>query len=269
VNAAPAAAAQPLRLRIETELDYTFSAPTAVLLQIEAAILPDQAVEVAQILLGPTAHFKRIPGHDSIGERIWLDLEGQLTVSYSATLAIQRESAELETLAATAPHLIPGEAVDYLMPSRYCQVDHFENFVTGEFAGLSGGAAIAAMRDWIAVHFSYVPGVSTSATGALESFVLRKGICRDYAHMLITFARAAGIPARFASGYAPAVTPQDFHAVAEVFLAGAWHIVDATGMASAADIATIGVGRDAADTSFLTYYSHGAMVRQEVSVSRL
>ena len=264
---ASAAADQPLRLLVETELDYTFAAPTAVLLQIEAAILPDQVIEHAKILLSPTAHFKRIPGHDAIGERIWLDLETRLTVSYQATVALNRDHIPLETLKPTAPHLIPGEAVDYLMPSRYCQADHFENFVASEFSGLTGGPAVAAMRDWIAEHFDYVPGVSTSATGALESFVLRQGICRDYAHMLIAFARAGGIPARFASVYAPGVNPQDFHALAEVFLEGTWHVVDATGMASGLDIATIGVGRDAADTSFLTYFAQAEMVRQEVRVS--
>jgi transglutaminase-like putative cysteine protease len=84
--------------------------------------------------------------------------------------------------------------------------------------------------------------------------------------MLITLARAFGIPARFVSAYAPGVTPQDFHAVAEVFLGGAWYLVDPTGMASGADIAKIGVGRDAADTSFLTYYAPSAMARLEVIV---
>ena len=63
------------------------------------------------------------------------------------------------------------------------------------------------------------------------------------------------------SCYAPRVTPQDFHAVAEVFLAdatipggGAWHLLDATGMARADEIVKIGVGRDAADVSFLTSF---------------
>ena len=131
------------------------------------------------------------------------------------------------------------------------------------------GAKVIAMRDWIATHFSYVPGVSTSNTGALESYVLRQGVCRDYAHMLITLARAAGVPARFVSGYAPGVTPPDFHAVAEVFLDGAWYMADATGMATGADMAKIGVGRDAADTSFLTHYAACSLNRQEISVTRL
>lgn len=259
----------PVRLAIETELDYTFEARTAVLLQIEAAMIPEQRVDGAHIAISPVQHFARIPGHDDIGDRIWLDVEDRLTVSYRSEVTVHRLITDLAGLPATPPHLLPAETVDYLMPSRYCQADHFEHLVESEFAGLSGGAAVAAMRDWIAAHFSYVPGVSTSNTGALESYVLRQGVCRDYAHMLITLARAAGVPARFVSGYAPGVTPPDFHAVAEVFVGGAWYMVDATGMASGADMAKIGVGLDAADTSFLTHYAGCVLNRQEVSVRRI
>jgi transglutaminase-like putative cysteine protease len=98
-------------------------------------------------------------------------------------------------------------------------------------------------------------------------------VCRDYAHVLIVLARAAAIPARYVSGYAPQVDPQDFHAVAEVFLGdskgpgGSWHLVDATGMARAGEIAKIGIGRDAADVSFLTSFGTIEMVTQEVEVT--
>jgi hypothetical protein len=64
-----------------------------------------------------------------------------------------------------------------------------------------------------------------------HAFVERRGVCRDYAHVMIALARAAHIPARMASAYALGVEPQDFHAVAEIYLAGDWHPVDATGMA--------------------------------------
>ena len=132
------------------------------------------------------------------------------------------------------------------------------------------------MHDWIEAHFSYTPGSSDSNTTALDSFVERHGICRDYAHVMVTFARAAGIPARFVSCYAPRVTPQDFHAVAEVFLAdptneggGAWHLLDATGMARADEIVKIGVGRDAADVSFLTSFGPTEFLDKTVIVSVL
>ena len=152
------------------------------------------------------------------------------------------------------------------MASRYCPSDRFVFFVNDEFAGLEGGALVIAMRDWIQHHFSYVPGASSQETTALDTFVSRQGICRDYAHVLITLVRACGIPARFASVYALGIEPQDFHAVAEVFLGGEWHLVDATGMAREGSMAKIGIGRDAADVAFLTAYGPAWMNSQSVSV---
>jgi transglutaminase-like putative cysteine protease len=256
-----------MKLAIHTALDYLFPAPSDVLLQIEAAVIPEQRIEAAHIAISPTEHFARVAGHDTIGDRIWLQLQGRLTVDYTATVEIDRLFGDLAALPAVPTHLLPGETVEYLMPSRYCHSDRFRNFVQARFAGLAGGARIVAIRDWIHSHVAYVPGASDAATGALETFVTRQGVCRDFAHMMITLVRASAIPARFASVYAPNVVPQDFHAAAEVFLAGAWYLVDATGMASGEDIAKIGVGRDAADTSFLTSYGPARLNRQTVEVS--
>ncbi|WP_369015557.1 transglutaminase-like domain-containing protein, partial [Serratia marcescens] len=44
-------------------------------------------------------------------------------------------------------------------------------------------------------------------TTALMTFADRRGVCRDYAHLLVALARAGGIPARCVSAYAPGVDP--------------------------------------------------------------
>ncbi len=85
--------------------------------------------------------------------------------------------------------------------------------------------------------------------------------------MLIALARAAAIPARFVSAYAPNVKPQDFHAVAEVYLDGAWHLVDPTGMARADEVVRIGVGLDAAEVSFLSSFGPMTLFSQTVGVT--
>src|SRR3546814_13683107 len=81
---------------------------------------------------------------------------------------------------------------------------------------------------------------------------------------MIALARAAHIPARMASVYALRVAPQDFHAVAEVYLDGDWHMVDATGMTRPAETARICTGRDAADIAFLTAYREIQFIEQTV-----
>lgn len=253
-------------LSIEAHLDYQFDRPTDLLLQIEAAAIPEQSVTSAELLLPPCEHFARVAAQDGIGERIWLRFCGRLIVDYRATVAIERIVSDCATLDSVPHHLLPGETIQYLMASRYCPADRFQSFVDATFGATEGGAKVIAMRDWIHGHLRYVPGSSYSGTDATDTFVSRQGICRDYAHLLITFARAAGIPARIASVYALGVNPPDFHAVAEVFLGNQWHLVDATGMATEGAMAKIGIGRDAADIAFLTAFGPTWLNAQSVSV---
>ncbi len=255
-----------MKLSITANLDYWFADPTDVLLQLEAAAIPEQTILDAHIALSQNTHFARIAAQDGIGERTWLRVEGRLTIDYRATVAVNRIAHDCQSLEQVPMHLLPGETVQYLLPSRYCPCDQFHAFVSDEFGALAGGAQVLAMRDWVRAHIAYVSDVSTALTTAIETFVARQGVCRDFAHVLITLARAAGIPARFASVYALGVKPQDFHAVTEVFLSGAWHLIDATGMAEEAAMAKIGIGRDAADVAFMTSYGPAVMNAQTVRV---
>lgn len=255
-----------MKLSIAAMLDYDFIGPTDVLLQLEAAAIPEQQIDHAFINVTDCLHFARVPAQDMIGDRIWVRVQGRMVVDYRASVTVNRILDDCLGLEKIPPHQLPGETVQYLMGSRYCPSDQFVQFVNDEFGSLDGGALVIAMRDWIHQHFSYVPGVSWGETTALDTFVRRQGICRDYAHVLIALARAAGIPARYASVYALGVEPQDFHAVAEVFLGGEWHLVDATGMAQEAAMAKIGIGRDAADVAFLTAYGPALLNAQSVQV---
>jgi len=256
-----------MKISIHTQLDYQFDQPTDILLQLEAAAIPEQTIEHAHIDISQGMHFARVAAHDSIGDRIWLQHQGQLTIDYKAIVTINRIVKDCRQLPLVPHHELPAETVQYLMPSRYCPSDQFMSFVKTEFADLTGGACVGAICDWVKEHFTYVPGVSTSETTATDTFIRREGICRDYAHVIITLARAAGVPARIASVYALGIEPPDFHAVAEVFVGGEWHLVDGTGMAKEGAMAKIGVGRDAADVAFLTAYGTAVMNEQSVAVA--
>jgi transglutaminase-like putative cysteine protease len=263
-------------IEILSRFSFTARQPADVLLQFAAAQIPEQRVLDSRTHLSQAHHVANIPAQDDIGERVWLHLSGRFEVSYSATVEVNRLLADIPTLAKLEPHELPAEAVQYLFDSRYCPAERFQPFVEGEFGNLSGGSRIWAMHNWIAEHLSYSPGSSNPKTTALDTFVERRGICRDYTHLLVTLARASAIPARYCSVYAPGVEPPDFHAVAEVFLAdpttpggGAWHIVDATGMADPASAVKIGVGRDAADVSFMTAFGEVDFDDKMVAVSKV
>lgn len=263
-------------LDISARFSFRLNRPSDMLLQFEVAEIPEQHVTNARTHMTEVMHLARVPAQDGIGERIWLRGEGDIEVDYSARVDVQRKVHDIEALKAMDPHSLPGEAVQYLFDSRYCQADRMQSFVQTRFGSLRGGAQVAAMSRWIGEEITYEPGSSNTSTSATDTFVERRGICRDFAHVMIALARAATIPARYVSCFAPGVSPQDFHAVAEVFLAdpqtpggGAWYMVDPTGMADPAQTAKIGVGRDAADVSFMTVFGLATFGAHEVQVRKV
>ncbi len=256
------------KLQISADLSYRLRAPCTILVQVEAAATADQILTGSEIVVGPADSKSDVPAHDGIGTRLWTTQQEKLTVSYAAHVAIDRANPDFAALPATALSDLPGYAVPYLFNSLYCSVNAFDQVVSGEFPGLSGGPLVAAMAAYIGQTMTYGSDADNVHSDAQQCFAARKGVCRDYAHIMISMARAANIPARFASTYAPDVRPQDFHAVPEVFLDGRWHLIDPTGMAQASDMAVIGIGRDATDVSFLTAFGCMNMVEQRVSVAR-
>jgi len=259
-----------MRLQIDVDLDYYFPAPADVLLAIEVAQLPDQIlVEDLLTVDGATGAMTPVAGEDGIGRRTWLSAGGPLQASYRATLDVTRSRPAIDALP-ICPHAeLPAEAIAYLWPSRYCEADKFETFVQGQFGEIEGGAKLLAMQDWINTELAYVPGSSDTTTTAADAFVTRQGVCRDFAHLLAAFARAAGVPARLTSAYAWGLKPPDFHAVVEVWLDGRWHFLDATGLAPTEGLARICVGRDATDIAFMTIFGSAVLNSQSVTVTRL
>jgi len=185
------------------------------------------------------------------GGRLHLvDVEaGAVTVEYAATV---------EGTAPPAP-VDPLDEVRYLRPSRYCESDLLAPVASAEFGGLEGEALLDAVSGWVSAQLSYVSGSSLPTDGAARTLLARRGVCRDYAHLVVAFLRALDVPARVVSVYAPGLEPMDFHAVAEASVDGAWRLVDATGLAPLASMMRIATGRDAADTAFLSV--RGAAVR--------
>lgn len=253
---------------VSVRLDYKLQGLTTLLLQIEAASMPDQSIVSTETSIANAKSFTRVPAEDSIGERSWISVSDRLAASYDARIEIDRPAPDLGALPATPLNQLPGETVTYLMDSRFIPAERLGTFVERTFGKLKGGARIAAMRDWIEDGLDYVAGASDASTTAVDTFVSRQGVCRDYAHLMVGFARASQIPARCVSVFAPSVEPPDFHMVAEVWLDGAWRLVDPTGMATADEMARIGVGRDAADISFLMIFGSSELTGQSVAVKR-
>ncbi len=257
-----------VKLSIHAYLQYHAPQPCDLLLQVAVADYPGQIVQRTDLNVAGQAPQHVVAGEGGIGQRVWMRVDGAFKADYRAGVAVTREVVDFTGLAQMPLSALDAAAIGYLMPSRYCFPEDFFDFVVQQFPGLRGGPRVVAMVEWIGQNFTYDAFATQPNTTATDSFVARRGVCRDYAHVLIAMLRAVGIPARIVSAYAPAVTPQDFHAVVEVYLDNAWHLIDPTGMANAADIAVVGVGRDAADISFMTSYGLMELQEQAVTVSK-
>lgn len=167
---------------------------------------------------------------------------GRLVVDYAASV-----DGRLDPL--------PGEEVDrlrYLRPSRYAESDILWATARAEFAGLEGADLLASVSSWVGTRLAYVTGSSLPTDGAERTLLARRGVCRDFAHLVVALLRALDVPARLCAVYAPGLSPMDFHAVAEAAPQGRWEVVDATRLAPRDTLLRLTSGRDAADTAFLT-----------------
>lgn len=181
---------------------------------------------------------------DKRGTRLqeFISTAGTMVVEYSAEITGHALPAPVEEL----------DLISYLRPSRYCESDSLTPTARSEFFGLSGHELLSAVTLWVWERLRYMPGSSLPTDGAEQTLLSRRGVCRDYAHLVIALLRALDVPARMVSVYAPGLYPMDFHAVAEAHIDGAWWVVDATRLAPRQSMVRIATGRDAADTAFLT-----------------
>lgn len=258
-----------MRLKIAVVLDYLIEPAADVLLQVEVAALPDQRLIHNDLRVSAGAPIVAVPGEDGIGQRTWAPAARILQVNYDALVDVERPTIDLAALPAAPPSTLPVETIPYLLPSRYCEVERFEPFVRTQWPALRGGTLAAAIVAWVRRNIEYRPNTSSGTTTAADTMRTRSGVCRDFAHLVVALARAGEIPARCVSAYAPGVDPPDFHAVAELWLDGGWHLVDATGMAACGDLARVVVGRDATDIAFMTVFGAATLYRQTVSVDRI
>ena len=171
---------------------------------------------------------------------------GQLVVDYSAII-----------LGNGAPGLARDvDLLTFVRPSRYAESDSLAPTAHAQFGGIEDPKELlTAVSSWVGTQLSYVSGSSLPTDGAIRTLLARQGVCRDYSHLCIALLRALGIPARLVAVYAPGLSPMDFHAVAEAWVNGGWHVVDATTLAPRSTLVRIASGRDAADTAFLNVIS--------------
>ena len=124
---------------------------------------------------------------------------------------------------------LPDDALVFLLGSRYCEVDRLSDLAWSLFGNAPPGwARVQAICDYVnrRLRFSYADARSTRT--AWEGHEERLAVCRDFAHLAVTFCRCMNIPARYCTGYlgdigvGPVPDPMDFSAWFEAYLDGHW-----------------------------------------------
>jgi len=257
-----------MRVQVEARLDYDFPERVESLLHIEVAVAPDQLLVEEHLSSTPLLDFTRRDDPASGERRVAFTCQGRVEIVYRATVEITARETDLSGAVQHAIADLPIETLPYLRGSRYCPSDTFETIAKQKFGDTRGGDRVMAIAAWIADHLEYRP-CSDARTTALETYVQRAGVCRDFAHLAVTLCRASDIPARVASVYALGLKREDFHAVAEVFVGGRWRLLDPTHLAPPDGFVRIAHGRDAADVAFLTIFGLATMMDQSVAVRRV
>src|SRR5215831_15039576 len=154
---------------------------------------------------------------------------------------------------------LPTETLQFLLASRYCEVDKLSDLAWQLFGNCaSGWPCVAAICDWVHQHVTFGYHFARPTKTAVEVSTECTGVCRDFQHLAITLCRAMHIPARYATGYLGdigvpiAPCPMDFSAWFEVYLSGRWWTFDARHNTPRIGRVLMARGRDATDVALTT-----------------
>jgi transglutaminase-like putative cysteine protease len=155
---------------------------------------------------------------------------------------------------------LPADVLQFLLASRYCEVDLLTEIAWGLFSKAGDGyARVQAICDWVHGNVTFGYQFASSTKSAADVYRDRKGVCRDFTHLAIAFCRCMNIPARYATGYmgeigVPPAPPGDFSAWFEVYLGGRWWTRDARHNVRRIGRVLMAHGRDATDVALTTAF---------------
>ena len=248
----------PLHLAVGCEFDVVVPGPTTAVAQV--AVHGHQAVMLHQETWD-TVHWRHLyfDANANRCERLSLQA-GPSRIAYHAEVSLSGAPDEVDWDAREVPpDELPDELMSWIMPSRFCQPDELGNDAWALFGAVPPGwGRVQAVCDFVNGHLEYQAGSSNPWTTAADVYRSRQGVCRDYAHLAISFCRALNIPTRYVFGYIPeiAVTEShgemDFAAWFEVWLGDRWFTFDARNNRPRVGRVVVGRGYDAVDVAMLT-----------------
>lgn len=203
---------------------------------------------------------------------------GITQLSYRATVRdsglVERQPFDAEEV--PVQHL-PDECLNFLTGSRYCETDELSALAWQLFGNTKPGwTRVQAICNFVHNHIRFDYQNARATRTALGAYNEATGVCRDFAHLAVTFCRCLNIPARYVNGYLgdiaipPSPDPMDFAAWFEAYIGNEWVTFDPRNNTPRVGRIVIARGRDAADvpmiTSFGLHFLAGfKVVAEEVS----
>jgi transglutaminase-like putative cysteine protease len=186
--------------------------------------------------------------------------------------ALVRDSGSPDTIVPSAQQLpidqLPDDVLLYLMASRYCETDKLTDVAWSLFGHINPGwERVAAISTFVHKHITFGYQHAHHMKSAHDVYEQGVGVCRDFAHLALTFCRCMGIPARYVTGYMGDIgipvdpNPMDFSGWFEVYLSGQWLTGDARHNKPRIGRILMATGRDAADVALTTSFGRMDLVK--------
>ena len=249
-----------IRLGYDIQFDIPAAVPMVAMLHVHPSRTADLR-EPDELRLTPAAPVDMY--HDSFGNICtrFVAPAGQFRLYNSTLIEDSGEPDPINRAARQVPvQDLPSEALQHLLASRYCEVDKLLN-TAGELFAMTepGWPRVQAICDWVQANITFGYNFASSTKTAQDVYADRRGVCRDFQHLAITFCRCMNIPARYASGYlgdigVPLRPPMDFSAWFEAYLEDRWWTFDARNNEPRIGRVLMATGRDAADVAITTSF---------------
>jgi len=247
-----------MKIRVGYELDYDFPQPTPMILTLHIHYTrASDILEPDHLITEPSVPMTAY--RDSFGN--WCTRivapAGRMRIR---TSALVRDSGLPDIIAPYARQIpvqeLPEETLMFLLGSRYCETDLLSQTAWNLFQHTpTGWDRVQAICDFVHNHIAFGYEHARPTKTAWEAYNERRGVCRDYAHLAVTFCRAMNIPARYCTGYLgdmgtpPPYGPMDFAGWFEAYLGGQWYTFDARNNTPRIGRVLLARGRDSADVA--------------------
>ena len=267
-------------MHIRIGFDFIFDVPVPTVMLLALYVHPSRQKD----LLGP----ERIVAEPDVPITDFIDSFGNKVgriLAPAGTLRLRhhnviRDHGEPDVVGWTAEQHnvqdLPTGVLQYLLSSRYCEVDEMTDLAWNLFGNTPlGWPRVQAVLNWVHNHVTFGYQFARSTKTAMDVYNEKQGVCRDFMHLSVTLLRALNIPARYVTGYLGDIgvpispSPMDFSAWFEVYLGGRWWTCDALHNVARIARVLMATGRDATDVAQTTSFGSTTLTKFQVTTEEI